>query len=184
MTPTTPELLREIAEECLQNLRNDAAQNNTEGRRHIWPFILILEGCVEVLSRHPSPAGEDKAERDESFGVMPRSERLSRDAAERGGEDTPFQDRVTEWGVACFGEAIYQDRTERNHRFLEEALELVQALGCTKAEAHELVDYSFSRPKGEAVQEVGGALLTLAALCNANGIDMDARGKLELARVW
>ncbi|RQS15519.1 hypothetical protein DIE07_03565 [Burkholderia sp. Bp9002] len=35
------------------------------------------------------------------------------------------------WMLECFGAAIATDRMERNHRFLEEALELVQACGCT-----------------------------------------------------
>jgi hypothetical protein len=43
----------------------------------------------------------------------------------------PFQHRVRDWVLACFGEVIAADVTERNHRFLEEALELVQAKGCT-----------------------------------------------------
>src|ERR1700729_2206748 len=35
-----------------------------------------------------------------------------------------FQDRVDAWMFRCFGHAIAKDLTERNHRFLEEALEL------------------------------------------------------------
>ena len=39
------------------------------------------------------------------------------------------------------------------HRFLEEALELVQACGATASEAHQLVDYVYGRPVGEPAQE-------------------------------
>ena len=39
-----------------------------------------------------------------------------------------FQSRVNNWTLACFGHEIAGDRVERNHRFIEEALELVQAL--------------------------------------------------------
>lgn len=46
-----------------------------------------------------------------------------------------FQERVHDWCVTCFGEIIANDRLNRNHRFLEESLELVQSLGCTKEEA-------------------------------------------------
>jgi hypothetical protein len=95
-----------------------------------------------------------------------------------------FQGRVQPWLLACFGERIAADREERNHRFLEEALELVQACGCTAHEAHQLVDYTFSRPVGEPSQEVGGVMVTLAALCLANGLDMHANGETELARIW
>lgn len=86
--------------------------------------------------------------------------------------------------MACFGEMIADDREERNHRFLEEALELVQACGCTASEAHQLVDYVFDREIGEQRQEVGGVMVTLAALCLANALDMHDAGEVELARIW
>ena len=95
----------------------------------------------------------------------------------------PYQARVSPWLEACFGTHIATDVTERNHRFLEEALELVQSLGCTHSEAMQLVDYVFARETGEPFQEVGGAMVTLAALCAANGLDMAAAGEVELARV-
>lgn len=96
----------------------------------------------------------------------------------------PFQTRVSLWLLDCFGTKISTDRIERNHRFLEESLELVQALGCTADEAHKLVDYVFTRAAGEPEQETGGVLVTLAALCFANNIDMDTAGEDELKRVW
>ena len=95
-----------------------------------------------------------------------------------------FQARVQPWMMECFGPAISGDRKERNHRFLEESLELVQANGCTACEAHQLVDYTFGRPLGEPCQEVGGVMVTLAALCLANDLSMHAAGETELARVW
>lgn len=95
----------------------------------------------------------------------------------------PFQQRVQPWLMECFGAAIAGDRDERNHRFLEESLELVQALGCTADEAHQLVDYVFGRGVGEPHQEVGGVMVTLAALCLANGLDMHVDGETELARI-
>ncbi|WP_396334078.1 hypothetical protein [Burkholderia anthina] len=101
-----------------------------------------------------------------------------------GGGRGEFQARVQPWMLACFGAEIAADRVERNHRFLEEALELVQACGCTASEAHQLVDYTFGRPIGEPAQEVGGVMVTLAALCLANGLDMHAAGETELARIW
>ena len=95
-----------------------------------------------------------------------------------------YQSRVDAWLIACFGETIARDRQERNHRFLEEALELVQACECTAGEAHQLVDYVFGRPVGEPYQESGGVSNTHAALCLAQGIDMDEAAETELARVW
>ena len=95
-----------------------------------------------------------------------------------------FQQRVQPWMMACFGAEISADRKERNHRFLEEAVELVQSCGCTQSEAHQLVDYVFGRPVGEPAQEVGGVMVTLAALCLANDLDMHQAGETELARIW
>lgn len=95
-----------------------------------------------------------------------------------------FQDRVNRWLVACFGADIAKDKVERNHRFLEESLELVQSTGCTKKEALQLVDYVYGREIGEPIQEVGGVMNTLAALCSANEIDMIYAGHVELDRCW
>jgi hypothetical protein len=96
----------------------------------------------------------------------------------------PFQTRVQPWMLECFGAEIAADRIERNHRFFEEATEAVQANGMTRCEAHQLVDYTFDRPVGELHQEIGGVMVTLAALCLASGQDMHAAGETELARIW
>lgn len=95
-----------------------------------------------------------------------------------------FQSRVHEWTTACFGIDIAYDTVERNHRFIEEALELVQACGMTQADAHALVNYVYARPAGSVTQEVGGALVTLAALCNARYIAMAMAATNELDRCF
>lgn len=95
-----------------------------------------------------------------------------------------FQGRVEPWLTSCFGPVIAADKQERNHRFFEESTEAVQANGMTRSEAHQLVDYTYDRPVGELNQEVGGVMVTLAALCLASGINMHAAGEVELARIW
>ena len=95
-----------------------------------------------------------------------------------------FQSSVDRWLIACFGLEIARDKTERNHRFLEESLELVQSAGCTKEEALQLVDYVYSRDIGEISQEVGGVMNTLAALCIAQEVDMLEAGEIEIERCW
>ena len=95
----------------------------------------------------------------------------------------PYQTRVRSWLLECFGVAIAGDRIERNHRFLEEALELVQSCGCTESEAQQLVQYVFSRPVGEISQELGGTMVTLAALAAAHNLSMHRAGEAELARI-
>jgi hypothetical protein len=99
-------------------------------------------------------------------------------------ERSDFQVRTEAFMMACFGRQIADDVRERNHRFIEEALELVQATGCTAAEANMLVDYVIGRPTGEAHLETGAVMLTLAALCNALGLSMDGAADDELERVW
>jgi len=98
--------------------------------------------------------------------------------------DGSFQALVAKWMAATFDEATCKDRMERNHRFLEEALELAQSLDCTREEALQLVDYVFGRPVGEPAQEVGGVMVTLAALCTPAGIDLEQASENELNRIW
>lgn len=95
-----------------------------------------------------------------------------------------FQGQCRDWIIAAFGEQIANDKIELNHRFLEESLELVQSLGCSKAEVLQLVEYVYSRFPGEPSQEVGGVATTLASLCSANKLVLDWCALKELARVW
>lgn len=99
-------------------------------------------------------------------------------------EITSFQSRVERWLEACFSPDVRTNRGERTHRFLEEALELAQANGCTRDDAFALIEYVFGRPAGEAAQEVGGVMVTLASLCSASEINMDNAGDRELERNW
>lgn len=94
-----------------------------------------------------------------------------------------YQTTVARWVVEAFGQAIASDTVERNFRFLEEALELVQAKGCTATEAHALVDYVYGRDVGHPPQEVGGVMVTLAALCQAACIDLNEEAWRELERI-
>lgn len=95
-----------------------------------------------------------------------------------------FQTKVAFWVHRAFGDETAMDKVERHHRFLEEALELAQSTGCTKEEAQELVEYVYNRPAGEPTQEVGGVMLTLAALCHSHDMWMDDCGWDELNRVY
>lgn len=94
-----------------------------------------------------------------------------------------FQELVSAWLHDCFGLEVAYNKLERNHRFLEEALELVQACGCSKDEAIQLVDYVYGRQSGEIEQEVGGVMVTLAALCHARGIRLQQCSIREYERV-
>jgi hypothetical protein len=142
------------------------------------PALTIHSEGDSLFTRHPDIV------RSTLSRIVPDAAPSPAEAALLPQRSTDFQDRVKPWMDACFGPAISADKVERNHRFLEEALELVQACGGTREEALQLVDYVFNRPVGEPSQEVGGVKVTLAALCLANGIDMHEAAETELARVW
>lgn len=91
---------------------------------------------------------------------------------------------MEEWLNACFPPSVCADSRERTHRFLEEALELAQANGCSRDDARALVEYVYSRPTGFPESEVGGVMVTLASLCSVANIDMDKAGEHELRRNW
>lgn len=94
-----------------------------------------------------------------------------------------FQSEVRKWAVECFGQEVCDDHVERNQRFAEEAIETIQAFGCTEEEVMQVVRYVFKRPAGDREQEIGGAMLTMATLCIASNIDMFGCALKELARV-
>jgi len=139
---------------------------------------------------------QDEAERAKNFAANMHNSGKVREVLSRAGEFDlmghlcttppvqPFQQRVQPWMMACFGAEISADTKERNHRFFEESTELVQAGGMTASEAQQLVDYVYGRPVGDPAQEVGGVMVTLAALCLANGLDMHQAAEVELARIW
>ena len=94
-----------------------------------------------------------------------------------------FQDRVWRWLHECFGFKVANDLTERCDRALEEHLELLQSLGYDRERIPLLVDYVYNRQIGEPSQEVGGVMVTLAALCAVAEIDMEEAAFVELVRI-
>lgn len=151
------------------------------------------KGCGEWVPTPPEGEGWllsdifDTEDGPYALFIRRKPKELKKSRRERYAAAAPaeaFQARVHPWMMKCFGAEIAADQHERNHRFLEEALELVQACGATASEAHQLVDYVYGRPVGEKHQEAGGVMVTLAALCLAQGLDMHAAGETELARIW
>lgn len=93
-----------------------------------------------------------------------------------------FQKRIAIWMRETLPEAVGLTH-ERGLRFIEEAVELVQAIGLSDADVHRVVDYVYGRPIGSAWQEVGGTMVTLAALCEAAAVDLDAAAMGEAQRI-
>ena len=95
-----------------------------------------------------------------------------------------FQFKCFEWVVKAFGFESAIDPLIRVQRLLEEVIELAQALGFSRENAHKMVDYVYDRPAGEVMQEVGGVMCTLGSLCEAIGISMHSAGIHELHRAF
>jgi NTP pyrophosphatase (non-canonical NTP hydrolase) len=72
---------------------------------------------------------------------------------------------------------------ERGLRLCEETLELVQAVGVTRGQAHVLVDYVFNRPVGDPPQELAGVMICLVALANSLGESLEGVTTAELMRI-
>jgi hypothetical protein len=94
-----------------------------------------------------------------------------------------YQSRAMELLEDVFSKDVLADVDERRRRFLEESLEICQASRGSKSEAHQMVEYVFNRDVGKLPQEVGGTMSTLAALCDAHGLNLMACAESELARV-
>ena len=95
-----------------------------------------------------------------------------------------FQEAVNQWVKTTFGTETLGDVKVRRQRFLEEALELVQATGGTPQEVANATTYVFSRPVGEVNNEVGGTLNTLSALCTSIGVNLMQAAWDELISAW
>lgn len=95
-----------------------------------------------------------------------------------------FQKRVWNWMLHTFHQEERENITVRCDRFLEEALELLQSLDYPVERIDKLRDYVYSRPKGVPMQELGGTMITLAALCGPTGMEMDLAADIELSRCW
>lgn len=74
------------------------------------------------------------------------------------------------------------NRRIRSLRTTEEVVELGQALGVPEDVVHKLVTSVYSRPAGDAYQEIGGSMVTLMCLCRSMAIDPETAFVVELQR--
>lgn len=146
---------------------------------HFW-FIV-----GETISAWANSEAEAKAaaQADYTRRIMSALSPTTPDTQAPGSGET-FQNRVAPWMQACFGPEISNDRLERGDRMLEELLEALQSGDYPEERVAALTKYTYSRPKGEPFQEIGGVMVTVAAYCLAHGIDMHAAAEAELARIW
>jgi hypothetical protein len=93
-----------------------------------------------------------------------------------------FQARVYEWMKDCFKKPDALLPEHRAFRFIEEALELVQAVGTSRAEVLRVVEYVYGRPAGQDAQEIGGVMVTLAGLATSRALILNDCADEELSR--
>ena len=95
-----------------------------------------------------------------------------------------FQLDADAWAVFCFGIKDARCVGRRTNQFLEEALELVQAMGLNKAQVRIAVDYVYGKPIGAVEQEMGDVTLALALLATATGQSLASIAEAKLFNVW
>ena len=94
-----------------------------------------------------------------------------------------YQPDVVKQVDRLWGNAALNNQQERVQRFAEEAAELVQSCGLDLIQFWYVVSWVYGRPPGPKPREVGGTLVTLAALCHAFRMDMFGCGLAELQRL-
>lgn len=92
------------------------------------------------------------------------------------------QAAIYQWVADTFG-ANTLHTSERAMRFVEEAIELVQAVGLSAVVVHRIVDHVYAKPPGGLAQEIGGCGTTLLALAAAHGVSADDAERAEFERV-
>lgn len=175
---------------CCGNIRLARIQQHLDGplevtlylkpERYAQEGLYLLRKLAEMTG---IPFNEQEASEDEPMITISASE-LAATLATALTPVTRFsrQKRIAVWARSVFGEAC-MDVKERSLRFIEEAVELVQATGLSQEDVQRVVQYVYSRPVGHDYQEVGGVGCTLLALCEALVLDADALEVRELDRV-
>ena len=87
-----------------------------------------------------------------------------------------------QWAHETFGD-VALDPYERALRFVEEAVELAQAIGLDANEVSAIIGRVYARPAGDVQREVGQCLACFETLARVLKVDSDHEATAELARV-
>lgn len=168
--------VRERARVQVENdrLRGEAVLLEKQ-RRELWMLLDHIDTLDDACREH------DDAFR--KFARKHQKQRFEIWNPESDAEVLSAQRRVAAWVAEALGNDSAHDAAERALRTAEEAIELAQACDVPREALHRLVDYVFVRPVGDAMQEIGGTLLTLYSTAEALGVDADAAFEAELARI-
>lgn len=96
---------------------------------------------------------------------------------------TTPQERVAAWVRSTLGDDDARNVPERALRAAEEVIELAQACGLGQSSLHMLVEYVFSRPVGDPKKEIAGCTVTLYAIAEALGANLESEFEIEIARI-
>lgn len=94
-----------------------------------------------------------------------------------------LQGLIYNWTVAMFGSARATSKKERAFRFIEEAIELAQALGLNHEEVVAVVNRNYQVDAGDVAKELAQTQFTLYALAESIGEDAEGLCRSELSRV-
>lgn len=115
--------------------------------------------------------------------------RLLQDAAYMHGFGRAHRERFNrqidtlKWAKVTFGAETADVTGERIRRFLEEALELAQAVGLDQEVAQNMVEYVYARPAGNVNQEIGQVGVSLLALAEHLHINAEQEELTEFQRI-
>lgn len=94
-----------------------------------------------------------------------------------------LQGLIYNWTVAMFGSARATSKKERALRFIEEEVELVQALGLNHEEVAAVVNRNYQADVGNVAKELAQTQFTLYPLAESIGEDAEELCRSEFNRV-
>lgn len=93
------------------------------------------------------------------------------------------QTRLRTWAEGLFGAETASTKRTRLLRFLEEAVELVQAGGLSLEDQLHILRVVNAREAGEFGQEIGGVMVTLYLAAEVHGFSVEAEEDREIERI-
>lgn len=95
------------------------------------------------------------------------------------------EQRVDIWLRDCVGDDVAENLDERNHRFCEEALELLQACGYKLKDVMSMAAHVFEKePSTDIAGECADVLFVFFPLIKARDIDLGTAFRTALDRNW
>lgn len=95
---------------------------------------------------------------------------------------TTWQPMMVGWVKSRLGESAMEPR-ERDLRFGEESIELLQAVGLSALDILRLLVHVYGKKPGRVGQEIGGVVTTLLTLAQSHDADMNICALMEIDRI-